>query len=353
MDLQSVKLTHFDSYRVSILGFPGNPAGPNNLAFLDQRLAMEWVRDNIANFGGDPSRITLFGQSAGAASVDYYSYAYASDPIAAGFIAESGTTQLSGLPYAETTSATNWYEVTAAVGCGNATTNSTALLACMRAIPYNTILSAVPTSGLSAIFSAFGPTVDNITVFADYSEQTPASLPMLIGSNDYEPGTWKTQLALSNVTYADYLWDEMNLAGFTCLAGIRANLSIAAGNPTWRYRFHGIFPNTNISSEGGAYHGAELTLIFGTEFAAPPSTENEVEVANYVQGAWVAFAKDPVDGLSCYEDGWPTYDPAEETLIRLAYNNSVGTNLAVPDLYDAECADVTIAELVCEVFGVC
>lgn len=53
------------SYRLSIFGFSGNPGGPGNVAFLDQRLAVEWVRDNIANFGGDTSRITIFGQSAG------------------------------------------------------------------------------------------------------------------------------------------------------------------------------------------------------------------------------------------------------------------------------------------------
>lgn len=314
---------------------------------------MEWVQENIANFGGDPTRITLFGQSAGAASVDYYSYAHASDPIVAGLIAESGTVQLSGLPYAADTSAESWYAVTAALGCGNATTNSTAAMACMRALPYETILSVIPTSGLNAIFSAFGPTVDNITVLADYSERTPAGVPLLLGSNDYEPGTWRTQLALSNVTYPAYLWDEMNLAGFTCIAGNRANFSIAAGNPTWRYRFHGVFPNTNISSEGGAYHGAELTLIFGTEFATPESTAEEIEVADYVQGAWVTFAKDPVNGLGSYEGGWPLYNPAEETLIRLAYDNSVGTNLALPDLYDAECADVSLAQLVCAVTGEC
>lgn len=314
---------------------------------------MEWVRDNIANFGGDPSRITLFGQSAGAASVDYYSYAYASDPIVVGLIAESGTTGISGLPYSESSSATNWYTVTSTVGCGNATTDSTALMACMRALPFDTILSAVPTTGLSSIFSAFGPTVDNITVFANYSEQTPASIPMLLGSNDYEAGIWKTELALDEITYPEDLWDEMNLAGFNCLIGTRANLSLAAGNPTWRYRFHGIFPNTNISSEGGAYHGSELTLIFGTEFETPASTAEEIQVADYVQGAWLAFAKDPVNGLGSYEGGWPQYDPAEETLIRLAYENSVGTNLALPELYDAQCSEVSIAALVCEVFGIC
>lgn len=223
----------------------------------------------------------------------------------------------------------------------------------MRALPYETILGAIPTNGLSAIFSAFGPTVDNITVFADYTTRTPASIPLLLGSDDFEPGTWKTQLALGGVTYPDYLWDEMNLAGFTCIAGTRANRSIAAGNPTWRYRFHGVFPNTNISSEGGAYHGSELTLIFGTEFAAPASTVQEVAVADYVQGAWVTFAKDPVSGLGGYEGGWPEYDPAKETLVRLAWEDSVGANLALPGLYDAMCDEVSIAELVCEVFGSC
>jgi hypothetical protein len=44
------------SYRVNIFGFPG--AGPN-VGLLDQRLAIEWVRDNIEGFGGDPNRITL------------------------------------------------------------------------------------------------------------------------------------------------------------------------------------------------------------------------------------------------------------------------------------------------------
>ncbi|KAG9230751.1 Alpha/Beta hydrolase protein [Amylocarpus encephaloides] len=341
------------NYRLSILGFPGNPEAQNNVAFLDQRLAIEWVRDNIANFGGDPARITLFGQSAGGASADYYSYAYATSPIITGVIAQSGTSLSSGLPYSKSASAAAWYTVTRAVGCGDASTNYTTLLACMRDLEVESILNAVPTTGLSALLSAFGPTIDNITVFSNYSQRTPASIPILIGSNDYEAGTFRTQLALAGTTFADSDWEEMNLASWTCPAGLRSNASIAANNPTWRYRYHAVFPNTNISSEGGAYHGAELTLLFGTTSQLQNSTAEEINLETYIQGAWAAFAKDPVNGLATYEGGWPPYDPAGESLVRLGYDNLVGTNLAFPELYDAGCVHASLASLVCRVLGQC
>ena len=54
-----------NSYRINIFGFPGLPGMDQNLGLLDQRLAIEWVSKNIAAFGGDPTRITIFGQSAG------------------------------------------------------------------------------------------------------------------------------------------------------------------------------------------------------------------------------------------------------------------------------------------------
>jgi cholinesterase len=54
-------------------------------------MAVEWARDNVAAFGGDPSRITLFGESAGAASTDFYTYAWTKDPIVSAFILQSGT----------------------------------------------------------------------------------------------------------------------------------------------------------------------------------------------------------------------------------------------------------------------
>jgi cholinesterase len=52
------------SYRLNIFGFPGVPGDKSvaqNAGLEDQRMAVEWVRDNIEAFGGDPKRITMFG----------------------------------------------------------------------------------------------------------------------------------------------------------------------------------------------------------------------------------------------------------------------------------------------------
>uniref|UniRef100_A0A182VR59 Acetylcholinesterase n=1 Tax=Anopheles minimus TaxID=112268 RepID=A0A182VR59_9DIPT len=61
-------------YRVASLGFLflGTPEAPGNAGLFDQNLALRWVRDNIHRFGGDPSRVTLFGESAGAVSVSLH-----------------------------------------------------------------------------------------------------------------------------------------------------------------------------------------------------------------------------------------------------------------------------------------
>lgn len=80
------------NYRVNVFGFPGIPSVPDkNPGLLDQRLAIEWTRDNIEKFGGDPKRIAIWGESAGSMSVDDYAYAWKEDPIVNGFIESSGT----------------------------------------------------------------------------------------------------------------------------------------------------------------------------------------------------------------------------------------------------------------------
>jgi hypothetical protein len=67
-----------------------------------------------------------------------------------------------------------------------------------------------------------------------------------------------------------------------------------------------------------------------------PSTPDQVDVGNYMRGAFAAFAKDTTEGLLSY-DGWPTYSAQSKTLVRLAYGNQAGLNLERGDLYDVGC----------------
>ena len=57
------------NYRVGVEGFAHIEGAPANWGLLDQVAALGWVRDNIREFGGDPARVTVFGQSAGGGSV--------------------------------------------------------------------------------------------------------------------------------------------------------------------------------------------------------------------------------------------------------------------------------------------
>ncbi|KAK0761712.1 hypothetical protein N5P37_005694 [Trichoderma harzianum] len=78
------------NYRIHVFGFPGAPGQPANLGLRYQHVGVEWVRDNIAAFGGNPEKITIFGQSVGGEAVDFWAYAYKQDPIVNGIVAHSG-----------------------------------------------------------------------------------------------------------------------------------------------------------------------------------------------------------------------------------------------------------------------
>ncbi|KAL8729327.1 MAG: hypothetical protein Q9166_004824 [cf. Caloplaca sp. 2 TL-2023] len=232
------------SYRVSLFGFPGLPGLDQNVGLLDQRLAVEWVRDNIAAFGGDPNRITLFGQSAGAASIAYYGYIWLDDPIADGFIAESGVSSSFFSP-AESDNMVAWYGITQKLGCGYSSAGVSATIACMRRKPMADILAA------SATAPPFGPTADGKTVLADYS--APGSQgrfikkPMLLGNNDYEAGIVKVIFGSQGNTLSLADWAVLNLQTFTCPVGSAAQYRAQNNVPIWRYRFHGEFPNLRLT----------------------------------------------------------------------------------------------------------
>lgn len=351
-DQEDVVLVTFN-YRLNIFGFPGAPDTTQNLGLLDQRMAVEWVRDNIAAFGGDPLRITLFGQSAGSASVDYYSYAWTQDPIAHGFIEESGSA-LGPAPGLGPTSAADaaafWFTATMTLGCGNSTSDSAATLACMKSKSDQELLKAflvTTTGGASPIASSFGPTVDGTVVFSDYTNRSIAGnfsrLPLLTGTTDYEAGLFKVLDAFQNVTQSDAYWNLFDQIVFTCPCSGRANASIAQNVPTWRYRWFGVFGNTQLTTFplSGAWHASELAPLFGNLPAGsgiPNSTAAELAISSYIRGAWATFAKNPTSGLTTYQDGWPKYIPDQPTLARLGYQNLSGVNLAIGNTYDVGCS---------------
>ncbi|XP_044290341.1 cholinesterase [Varanus komodoensis] len=82
------------NYRLGPLGFlalPGNSEAPGNVGLFDQRLALQWVRDNIAGFGGNFKSVTIFGESAGAGSVSYHLFSPQSHPFFTRAIMQSGS----------------------------------------------------------------------------------------------------------------------------------------------------------------------------------------------------------------------------------------------------------------------
>jgi len=80
------------NYRVSIFGFLflDHEDAPGNMGLLDQNMALRWVHDNIAAFGGDPAKITLVGESAGSASVSLHLLSPLSQPLFKSAIMQSG-----------------------------------------------------------------------------------------------------------------------------------------------------------------------------------------------------------------------------------------------------------------------
>ncbi|KAJ5083463.1 Carboxylesterase type B [Penicillium angulare] len=341
------------NYRLNIFGFSGAPGLTQNVGILDQRMALEWVHENVAAFGGDPDRIVIFGSSAGGTSVDLYSYAWADNPIVSGLISHSGTA-LSYLPSTPEQAADAFFQASKMLGCGDETSNPEEAVQCMREQPFEALFNAsnnVPlTPTVTIPEPVFHAVVDDVVVFSDYEKRSAegkfARLPYLVTCNNNEAGFYRVSAHASNITLSDEGWDEFNLAAFTCPSGQVVRDRVAHGVPAWQSRYFGDWDNVRLYPGSGAYHVSDVAMILGNteRISGLPDNQTEKDVSRYMASAWVAFASDPYAGLEKF--GWPKYNSSEKTLVGLAFDNNPDIVLFKPEELEHGCASLVGRELI-------
>ncbi|KAG5982026.1 hypothetical protein E4U55_002416 [Claviceps digitariae] len=378
---QDVLVVTFN-YRLGVFGFPGSPQiaeQEQNLGMLDQRLALDWVQRNIAAFGGDPRRVTIFGESAGAGSVDVLLTAPpagATLPFAAAIMQSGQGT--AGV--AASKSKDSWSKLARALGCpdgsgsdsgsgfgfgssGNGfgfgigsgyhdddddVNNNNDGLACMRNLSATQLRDAAEQNSLS-----FFPIHDGGATWSDHPRQDRqasrvARVPILIGTNANEGGTMvygkldiKAFLQSKFPPNTPFSFIDTMLTGplpdgspglldtngraarilteysFQCPSAIITQDSSAVGIPAWRYFYNASFPNTDIYPGSGAYHSSEISTLFGT-FPSQGATPFQRQLHQAMQSAWAAFAKNPSQG--------PGWDSAPDALALLGGGASSGSD---------------------------
>ncbi|KAF1350269.1 lipase 3 precursor [Delphinella strobiligena] len=214
------------NYRVGGFGFLAGKElqadKSTNLGLRDQRLALEWIADNIEAFGGDPAKVTLWGESAGAFScfdhiiINSGDNTYNGQALFRGAIMNSGSTQ----PTLEVThqKAQDIYDtVVGNAGCSSVGNNDT--LECLRNSDFDTFLNAV--NSVPALFSysslniAYLPRPDPSDNFFPVSPEVAlsagdyAKVPVIVGDQEDE-GTLFA-LPQSNITTEATLISYLNL----------------------------------------------------------------------------------------------------------------------------------------------
>ncbi|KAI2637565.1 alpha/beta-hydrolase [Xylaria nigripes] len=172
------------NYRLGQWGFLQTPQilaeGSSNAGLLDQRLAFHWIQENIAAFGGDPGRVTVWGESAGAQSLAYHLFAYdgRDDGLFHAAILESGG------PTGTQVESLTWYataveNLTRTVGCWGAADQ----LSCLRSVDSAALYAAQPTV-------VWNPLLDGNFLTAYPSQLMPhgkfVKVPLLTGTNTDE-----------------------------------------------------------------------------------------------------------------------------------------------------------------------
>ncbi len=327
------------NYRVGALGFLAHPELDNesannvsgNYGLQDQRATLQWVQRNIGAFGGDPSRVTIFGQSAGAESILIHLVSPQSKGLYSQAIVESATFWTKGAEIDALNSKADAENlgVNFAKSLGY---SGPGAIAQMRKLSYQEIANATPWPASSfQIVSTphFEPTIDGWeipdspdTLFGLHREY---AIPLMIGHNADDGITLAADANMTVPEYVTYIQGrfgpeaEQVLKNYPATSTAEVQLRLdqimtdydfndaakfVAGSmsdlepKTYLYRYSYVLPGQPL----GAFHGSECFLLFGltNEVKADP-----VVAANIVD-LWTRFAKtgDPNGGMNVT---WPQY----------------------------------------------
>lgn len=350
------------SYRLGFDGFGVIDGRPDNRGLRDQIAALEWVRDNIAAFGGDPRRVTVGGQSAGGFSV----LALLASPLAAGLahagIAQSGL--LRARPLAEGRARTTELARRAGVeptAAGLAALREGTMLDLAEAMDDAPQPPLAPAAMVDSFLDqepvslAFVPVIGDEVLpgpIADALAAGRGAVPLLIGSTlhefDFLGGFLAGALGEADAgdvlratrlaPLADAVLGEVPdlpggyaLAHVNTMAAFRTAVVRAAAahrGPTWVYDFRhrGVQPD---GSPGLAGHCSELPFSFDCldvspgYVAAACGVRPPAALAERMHGDWVRF-------VTAHEAGWAPWRPGGEVMA-YAEESAVGRGYATEE----------------------
>jgi carboxylesterase type B len=249
------------NYRLGVWGFLQTPEilaeGSSNAGLLDQRLALRWVHENIAAFGGDPTRVTIWGESAGAQSIGFHlsSYGGRNDDLFRAAITESGGPEgcaLTDLSFY----ASPFENLTRAVNCWTATDQ----LSCLRDLSSEELYATEMTV-------TWNPIVDG-DFFQDYPSTSLAEgkfihVPLLIGANTDEGVSFSvTDLDNTTAVFQSLMtWRTYALSPTSIRKLLASYPNDPANEPPYHITANETFPQYGLQWRRSAAIGGDMVII--------------------------------------------------------------------------------------------